>query len=402
LRLLAVTPPPELGPVMDGIEAEVEKLRGLEETTPITRTFLTREHLTDYLEFKTEAEYSAEEAAEDVRVLAAFDFVDEDIDLAALLVDLHSSQVVGLYSNEDDTLYLISEPVDGDLAQSFDLMTRLTFVHEYTHGLQDAHFDLNAFTDVEGLSDDEALARLSLVEGDATLVMTQYLLGHLAEVSAADLETLQGGTVEGSQEALTSAPSVLHETFLFPYLQGLDFAKALLQQGWQAVDAAFADPPRSTEQILHPEKYLAGDEPQIVTVPPLTDTLGVGWRLVEANTLGEFHTGFYLAQQVDQATADLASEGWDGDQYALYVRDDGDVLVFATAWDSPQDREEFVSAYAQYAGGKYHHPTTREDDMEQWWEMPSGTTVLAWGDTTALIILGPDPATVETVLAVIR
>jgi hypothetical protein len=164
------------------------------------------------------------------------------------------------------------------------------------------------------------------------------------------------------------------------------------------VDEAYSDPPRSSEQILHPEKYLEGDEPQIVALPPLTDTLGAGWRLVEAETLGEFQTGLYLAQQVDQATADLASAGWDGDQYALYVQDGAEVLAFATVWDSPEDREEFVAAYAQYAEAKYGEATSRRGEAELWWETPAQTTVLAWGDTAAWIVLGPDPETVTRVL----
>lgn len=395
--------PDELLEAMDAIEVEMEMLRGLDETTPITRTFMTREQLVSFLEDEFAEEYSPEEIEADVRVLAAFDFVPEDFDLLGLLLALYSEQIAGFYEDEEDTFYVItgSEPDVGSI-ESFDLLARLTFAHEYVHGLQDEHFDLETLIGEDEYNDDEFLARLSLVEGDASLAMIQYLLAHASEFTAEDLQALSGEGIQAGQEALDQAPSIIRETFMFPYLYGLDFVSVLQEGGWEAVNEAFANPPRSSEQILHPEKYLAGDEPQIVTLPPLTDTLGAGWRLVEAETLGEFQTGLYLAQQVDQATADLASAGWDGDRYALYVQDGAEVLAYATVWDSPEDREEFVAAYTQYAEAKYGEAASPRGEAELWWETPAQTAVLAWEDATVWIVLGPDPETVTRVLVAIR
>jgi len=240
------------------------------------------------------------------------------------------------------------------------------------------------------------------VEGDATLAMTEYLLARRSEISAADLaELLEEGAGTGGQ-ALGDVPPIIRETFNFPYTYGLEFVSLLREQGWQAVDTAFAKPPQSSEQILHPDKYLSGDEPQLLSVPPLTDTLGSGWTLMEAETLGEFQTSLYLAQQVDQATADVASQGWDGDQYAVYAKDGTTTLVFTTVWDSPADREEFAAAYHQYASQKYGQQPTQSADTEVWWETPSQTTLLIWEGDTALVVVGPDLETVTRVLAAIR
>jgi hypothetical protein len=395
--------PEELLEAMDAIEVEMEMLRGLDETTPITRTFMTREQLAVFLENEFAEEYSPEEVEADVRVLAAFDFVPEDFDLLGLLLALYSEQIAGFYEDEEDTFYVITggEPGAGSM-ELFDLPARLTFAHEFVHGLQDEHFDLEDFISEDAFNDDEVLARLSLVEGDASLAMVEYVIAHASELTAADLETLSGEGVEAGQESLAQAPPIIRETFMFPYVYGLDFVATLQEEGWDAVDEAYADPPRSSEQILHPEKYLAGDEPQIVALPPLTDTLGAGWRLVEAETLGEFQTGLYLVQQVDQATADLASAGWDGDQYALYAQDGAEVLAFATVWDSPEDRDEFVAAYTQYAEAKYGEAASPRGEAELWWQTPAQTAVLVWGDATVWIVLGPDPETVTRTLAALR
>ncbi len=391
----APSPPAQLLVTMDAIEAEMEELRGLSSTTPITRTLMTRQDLAAYLENEFAQDYPPEEVEADVRVWAAFDFVPEDFDLQRALLDLYSSEVLGLYDDEEDTFYIVS---NGE----FDLEDQLTFAHEYVHGLQDQGFDLTTFVDEDRLNDDEILARMALVEGDASLAMSEYLLAHLSEFTIEDLTALTEGGSAGSEQALVTAPPILRETLFFPYFYGQEFVSILQQDGWQAVDAAFADPPRSTEQILHPEKYLSGDEPQLVSLPPLTDTLGLGWHLIEAETLGEFQMSLYLVQQVDQEMADRASQGWDGDQYAVYAKDRVSLLAFATAWDSQEDREEFVAAYRQYAEGKYDARPTRATASELWWETPDQTAVLTWEGNDALIILGPDPTIVGWVLAIAR
>jgi hypothetical protein len=373
-------------------------LRGLEETAPITRSLMTPQELSAYLEHQFEEDYTPAEIEDDVRVLAAFDFVPEDFDLRRTLLDLYASQVIGFYDDEARTLYVITDAASGGL----DLLARLTFAHEYTHGLQDEHFGLQAFVDEDRLNDDAILAHTSLVEGDASLAMSEYLYAHLAEITPQDLASLQEGGDPASQAALAAAPAIIRETFTFPYVYGLSFVTAVQEQGWDAVDAAYANPPQSSEQILHPEKYLSRDEPEVVAVPPLTDTLGSGWHLVEAETLGEFQTGLYLAQQVEGAAADTAAAGWDGDQYAVYINGSDEVLVFATAWDSPVDRAEFVDVYQQYATAKYGEPAGRREEGASWWETAGQVAVLAWGDTTAWIVLGPDLATVERVWAVVR
>jgi hypothetical protein len=389
------TPDVEILASMDAIEAEVEELRGLDLSMPVTRTVMTRQELAAYLEGEFAQDYSPEEVKADVQVLAAFDFVDEGFDLRKVLLDLYSAEILGLYDDELDVFYIVS---DGE----FDLSDELTVAHEYVHGLQDQHFDLNALLDDDSINDDEYLARLSLVEGDASLAMVEYLWAHMFELDTEELEKLLEEEDQGDAEALAAAPPIIRESFAFPYLNGLDFVTVLQQEGWEAVDAAYLDPPQSTEQILHPEKYLSRDEPELITLAPLTNTLGTGWRLVEVETLGEFQTNLYLVQQVDQEMADVASQGWDGDRYAVYTNDTVVLLVFATAWDSPADREEFVSAYQRYAENKYGQPPTRTAEAELWWETPAQAAVLTWGRETALILLGPDPETVARALAVVR
>jgi hypothetical protein len=387
--------PAELQETLDAVEAEMEGLRGLSLTMPVTRTLMTPEELAAFLEADFAKEYPPDEIEADVRVLAAFDFVPPDFDLRQVLLDVYASEILGLYDDKVDTLYVVN-------TGEFSLLDELTFGHEYVHGLQDQTFGLDTFVDDDRLNDDQYLARLALVEGDASLAMVEYLLAHVSELAPGELQALFEEDTQSNEDVLQAAPAIISETLGFPYIYGLEFVSRLQDEGWEVVDSAFADPPQSTEQILHPEKYLTRDEPQMVTVPPLTDTLGIGWHLVEAETLGEFQTTLYLAQQMDKKTAEKASQGWDGDQYAVYADDGASLLIFATAWDSAQDREEFVAAYEQYATGKYQQPPARSKETQIWWETPTQTAVLTWGEDTALLILGPNPEIVARALAVAR
>ena len=379
---------------MEQIELEMQSLRGLDEAEPITRTLVSRQELSTYLDQEFKDDYSPEEIQADVRVLAAFGFVAPDYDLRQVLLDIYSAEVLGLYEDEVDTLFVVTEG-------QFSLLDRLTFAHEYVHGLQDQNFDLGTFIDEERLSDDEVLARTALIEGDASQAMSQYLVLHMSDISNQDLQELTEEAERDGGTALAAAPPIIAETVLFPYTYGLEFVQMLYDEGWQAVDAAFANPPRSTEQILHPQKYLDGDEPQLIALPPLTDTLGSGWTLVETEVLGEFQTGLYLAQQVDQETVAQASEGWDGDRYAVYAKDSATLLVFASAWDTDTDAEEFADAYRQYAEARYRGVGQAPGDGELRWQDAEEATLLTWQDDQVVVIIGPDTTTVDAVQSTI-
>ncbi|MBN1139045.1 MAG: hypothetical protein JXM73_20870 [Anaerolineae bacterium] len=384
----------ELLAAADAIGAEMETIRGLDATQPITNNLISRSELAGYMQEELDREYTPEEAENDTRAMAAFDFIPEDYDLRGEILKLYSAQVAGLYDDEKNTLYVVSDA-------GLDLLARVTFAHELTHALQDEHLGLDAFLDEERMSDDEILARQALVEGDATLAMTEYLMNHLSDVTAEDIRALQSEEMQESERQLAEMPAIIRETFEFPYTYGEAFVSALREEGWDAVDVAYADPPLTTEQILHPDKYFTRDEPLVVTLPPLTDTLGGGWRIVDDGALGEFQMQVYLAQQLDREIADNASAGWDGDRYAVYVNGDDEVLILSTAWDSLADQNEFTACYTAYAETKYGQPGKRSGDAV-FWETPDQTAYLGWSGVKALIILGPDRATVDKLLSAIE
>nr|MBA3643589.1 hypothetical protein [Chloroflexia bacterium] len=325
-------------------------LRELSLDAEIEERFFSNEELRQELLATIDEDYPPDEAAADSRALAAFGLIPEGTDLAALYVDFLTENVAGFYDSETNQMYLIGS--------DFGPLEEFAYSHEVVHALQDQHLGLDEISDTfTDLTDDEALAITSLYEGDAMAASLAYVLENPMLVVR-----LAGSELIGQQDlpVLDSTPPVLVVSFLFPYLAGQPFVEAIRADGgWEAVDAAYDDPPVSTEQILHPEKYLDRDDPTPVTLPDLAPTLGEGWDIVDEDVVGELQTAVLLANLQpgeaismtsglnlpDEALA--AAAGWDGDRYALWADDDEEVLVWSSVWDSEQEATDFSHALQQ-------------------------------------------------------
>ncbi len=379
---------PDLG-VFDGIARTVEGIRGLRATGPYTRSLMTPAELRAYQEKKFDEDYTPEEARRDALTLAALDLLPRGFNLREFLLDLYTEQIVGFYDPDTKQFFVISA------AGQPGILERVTFAHEYTHLLQDQHFDLIAlgFTDDErkrpkDLDDDAMLARRALVEGDATLTQLLYL----QRLPLAEQEEWLEAVQRQPSEVFDRAPRAIREELVFPYTAGLAFVQRLyVRGGWEAVNAAFRDPPASTEQILHPEKFDRREAPIRVTLPPLTDTLGSGWRIVDENVLGEFYLRVYLEEHLPAFRAEAAAAGWGGDRYAVYENEAAgqDLLVLAVAWDSEAEAQEFVEAYRAYAADRFGAGPIREAEGQALWKGQDALW-LEWRGARALILRGPD------------
>jgi hypothetical protein len=387
-------PEGDLGTQMAAVEAQVSEARDLEPLTEVSKDFMSEAELREVVEQDFLEEYSPEEARDDALVLSAFDFLSPDLDLYTLYVDLYTEQIAGYYDSEEDRFFLISAEAELDSYQ------RLIFAHEYTHALQDQHFDLESF-DRETLYEenpDAAIALDALIEGDAQLLTESYLRDYF---SGDDLQSLFTELDAFQSPVYDGAPPLVQRDLNFPYVEGSRFVQALYEEGgWRLVDEAYADPPTSTEQILHPERYLNRDEPQPVALQPTLNVLGVGWRLVYEGTFGEFYVLAYLEQQVDPTVAATAGEGWGGDRYAVYQHEGSGqvVMELRLAWDSPLEAGEFAAAYREYGAGRAgRDPTTSREDLTCWTAQDYLCVVLSGAETW--VVLGPNRPTVIGVLA---
>src|SRR5439155_22452136 len=143
----------------------------------------------------------------------------------------------------------------------------------------------------------------------------------------------------------------------FPYLYGAGFVGAVLKnRSWQALDMSYERLPASTEQIMHPERFLTRDDPVKIDVPDLVGALGPDWKKADADVNGEFGYLVALAEFIPKSAARLAAAGWGGDRYALYENKATGALVLAqyTTWDTDNDAKEFFEAYSERTQKRYN------------------------------------------------
>lgn len=345
---------------LDRIEAFTEEERALTMTTPIDRRFPNRDELLTFLQAQISEPDAAESLQKSVQFYAAFDFMDPNIDLTTLYLNLMRDQVAGYYDNETKEMNTIT--LNGERPQDrIELLEQSIYVHEYTHALQDANFDLSRLlpddTSAPDFNVDALQAHLSLVEGDATLMLQRFVMYITEQNPMAAVNILfSSAALPGGGQVPADTPPILSAELISPYLDGLNFVLALYDEGgWDAVNAAYDNLPASTEQILHPEKYLAGEMPVEVELRTSADILGEGWELYYNRPFGEFYLRQYLGTQVGGVTVDEAATGWGGDRFQLFYNaaDNQRAWVMRLVWDTPQDSEEAMAAFEAFGAARY-------------------------------------------------
>jgi hypothetical protein len=336
--------------IYDTVEQQVAAIRGLQPKRPVERQFITEAELRVLITQDFDKDTPPAYLAANERLYKALGLIPEASSLRDLSLDLLSGGVAGFYRNDEGKLYVVSK--SGGPGPN----ERFFFAHEYDHALQDQNYTV--FKDQDGILDqsDRLLARASVYEGDASLLMTQWASANLTRDEL--LEVIAASSDPAVQAVMDRTPPILSDTLTFPYTTGLGFVVAAQGAGgWPAVDALLTKMPASTEQILHPDKYASGEAPVAVTLPAdLATRLGPGWTVPLEDTFGEFQLGIWLHQSgVTGADATSATEGWGGDRLAVMEGPDGAwAVVLHTTWDTEKDATEFADA-AQKAIEKSPH-----------------------------------------------
>jgi hypothetical protein len=392
--------------VLDQIELEVAALRGLEPLRPVPRWAITRQELRTYYVEPVLDGHLEEQLDALALTLIAFDLMEPGIELSPLLKYFLPESIAGFYDPQTGGIYIVSDT--GEIGA----YEQLVFAHEYGHALQDQHFDLLALGfDEFGFTFDNLdrfNAIRALTEGDAELIESQYLgaLPQVDEVARAPLARTFGfGQAAFKLRVVDSSlqQPPIEDVFLFPYSYGKVFVQTLYQRGgWEAVNEAYADLPQSTEQILHPARYLVGDEPIPVSVAPLADTLGGDWHLVFEDPIGEFMLRIYLQNYLTPEEAAQAAEGWGGDLGVVYYDDTtGELLmVLHSVWDTQYEAGEFLGAYVTYAARRYGYPASDATGGLSCW-YGDDTLCVNWEGDTVTVVLGPDRQIVERVIPIV-
>jgi hypothetical protein len=160
------------------------------------------------------------------------------------------------------------------------------------------------------------------------------------------------------------------------------------------VNRLFENPPQSTAQILHPEKYQAGIAPVAVALPDLAAALGAGWQELDQDVLGEIDHRILIAQYLDRDIAERAADGWAGDRFALLGRGDQTAVAVSTRWDTLADVREWLAAYREALQARYGASLRVLADAPDRiaWETPDGVQILRADATSTFPRHRPDGA----------
>jgi hypothetical protein len=325
------------GPYADKVAADVPQIEhalGVKFKTPPKLQIRSRDQVREFLLQKLREPAAQKQMANSERIYKLLGMLPDTMHLADFFVKVLTEQIMGYYDPKTKILYV----VDGAPEE----FVGLTIMHELVHALQDQYVNLDSLEHISG-DDDRAAAAQAVVEGQAVYEQVFIMAGGSGNLAA----QLPGGwesmrttirEAQANQPIFSSAPMVIQETLLFPYINGADFVRRFkaARPGKLPLDAL----PISTEQLMHDSAYFAKqpDLPSEITLPPIAGT-------VDQNNFGEFGTRLFLYKHTkDQDQSIRASNGWDGDRYALVKTPSGDAFVWVTVWDSPGDAAEFMSA----------------------------------------------------------
>ena len=310
----------------------VEEIARRKFKTPPKVEARSRDQVRQFLERSFNEGRAAQQLVGQEAAYKRLGMLPDTLKLRELMVELLTEQIVGFYDPGSKTLYVVDSIADP--------MLGLVVSHELDHSLQDQYTNLDSLQKAE-LSNDETGAVQSVLEGEAEYVRMSHLIGESNMAGG-----LPGGwdrvrqEIRNNQSAMphfASAPLLIQETLLFPYLSGIEFVRRVRQANQDAFPLNAL--PRSTEQIMHSEAYAAAtrDDPTTVTLPAPR-----GATVIYENNLGEFETRLFLYQHLqDQQGAYRGATGWDGDRYALLQTPQGEALVWVSVWDSSVEAGEF-------------------------------------------------------------
>lgn len=332
------------------------------------------------------------------RVLSALGLIKPAYNLERYTLNMHLDPAGGFYSPWTRAVFVVARQAAGVQSWAFAL--------EAARALLDQSFkfaNTGAYP-ICILNTQRCQAVRASIAGDAALTVQQWLR---QSASAQDRREVQSFKTPVLSLADDLAPTFVIRDVNFAAEAGTAFAQYLFQRGsWARLNAAQTNRPQSTEQIMHPEKYLAGEQPIELAAVPLTTTLGPAWQLIADDVLGEWHTYLLLSANADASlrvpdeAARSAARGWGGDRLQAYYNatTDETLLAVAWTWDTTADAREFRQVLSAHLDLRFNGAGSPQVDGDCW---PAGqqAACLYLRDKNTLWLLAPDQPLIDAVTA---
>jgi hypothetical protein len=340
-----------------GIAAQLTAISGMKLRHAVPCDFITKEQINQFLKKRLKEESNPDDIRAEEITLKKFGLIPQDFDLAKSEVDLLTEQAAAFYDYDRKKLFITDTTESESQAP--------VLAHELSHALADQNYNLGRFVKQGRKSDDGSTARLAVMEGQATWLMSEYLarqtgqsLKDSATLAAMMANLAAGDTTSdkpnGDYPVFEQEPLYLRLTLVFPYTKGMSFQNAVLQRDpQQGFGEVFLHPPVSTQQILHPEKYFDHTQPTRPALPVVH--LPHGYKGLVGGELGELETGILLEQYAGKERAAELAPHWRGCAFELDENKKANrvVLLYATEWDSEESARQYFDAYAKVLGKKW-------------------------------------------------
>lgn len=335
----------------------------------VKRRLATREEVVSYLKKNMAEDKDVRRLRRTEFVLKKFGLLPKDFDLQTFLVSLLEEQVAGYYDAKTKTVNLLDWVVPD--------LQRPVLAHELTHALQDQSFGLDKWlkrgdedldakrklTPEDFTKDEDSEARQAIVEGQAMVVLLDYMLAPMKRTVANSpeiVDALSADMAQGGADSVQyrNAPIFLKESLTFPYRYGLEFeAEVLRAKGKDGAFAAtFQDPPRTSREIMEPQTYISGEH---VAPLPLPDFKKIfkNYDRFDIGAIGEFDVFVLADQYAGESEAKHIYPNWRGGYY-YSVKPKGNPngplgMVFVSRWASPKAAAQFAAVYARGIQQRY-------------------------------------------------
>ncbi|MCA9595260.1 MAG: hypothetical protein KC776_18205 [Myxococcales bacterium] len=309
--------------------ADVALRRELPAKGPVKGKTISRDEMVAHVRDQIHSEIPKDVMDAQNELLFSIGVVPADFDYEASILVLMGSELAGFYEPKDKTMYLAEDLVG--------MEAHATLAHELVHALQDQHYDLGKRIKFREDATDEQSAVHALAEGDATSAMLDEMLAVQGRTALDLPEDMIGMETRGSMAVApgsASVPGLIKRSVIAPYVDGVRFVHwGRRRGGWAEVDRIWQSPPTTTEQLLHPKKYLAHEAGVDVKVPPAP--AGGPKQVIYRDIQGEESVRLLFEEWMPRRTAETAATGWGGDRVAVF-REGGNV---AMAWHLRYDDE---------------------------------------------------------------
>lgn len=337
---------------VQNIIGQIQDLRGLKFEYPVRIAYLNPEQVGRRIKSDTENEKDRETARLNAEVGTMLGLLPKGFDPGNAPASMLKLDLGGFYDLQRKELVIVETPaaVGKRITAQQMLETSNVVAHELTHALQDQHFAIGTRLKLANDGDDDrSLALRAVVEGDATLAAYGIAAGRIdnqvLDVFVQHIPDMERQFAEKTRDV----PWGVREPFIFQYMSGARFvAEAYHRRGWNGVNALYAKPPQSTQQILHPPLYFDSASP-----PPQVHIAGYenilsDWTKRDESPLGEFLLRIILQSTLGHDTPFAAlADSWSGDSAVVLTKNNSTTVLWMLAFADEESAASFVRAYSE-------------------------------------------------------